>query len=243
MMRSRLIEVVHLLLLVIVKQMYAQPTAVISPRGYNASFDPESSFTFQCDATGADSVQWSVDGVVASRDDLRDRGISESGIITVDEATRSMRRTLSIVKNINNSIINITCIASSFSPIGINSSEPVLFKIQGLLDAPSNLILSGADSQFIRRLSWDEPFSLDIADVDPDISHYKVCYSLINVTVEKSQCKQVLNRTDYVFPYVSVPLHFTVSAVNIVGEGNSTSVLHEATNCSATKGVIKSRAS
>ena len=156
-----------LLLLVLMKDvLYAQPTAIISPRGYNASLDPEASFTFKCDATGADVVQWSIDGVLVSRDDLRDRGISESGIITVDEATRSMRRTLSIVRNINNSIINITCIASSFSPIGIDFSEPVFFKLQGLLDAPSSPMVSEPNNQHMRRLSWNEPFSLNITAVE-----------------------------------------------------------------------------
>ena len=90
------IEVLLLLLLVLVKQKYAQQlTAVITPSGYNASLDPEVSFTFQCDATGADSVQWTVDGLVSSRQDILDHGISESGIITIDASIGSLRRTLS----------------------------------------------------------------------------------------------------------------------------------------------------
>ena len=235
MTHSKYEVLLSLLLLVLVKDvLYAQPTAVITPRGYNASLDPEASFTFQCDATGADGVQWSVDGVVASREDiLRDRGIRESGIITVDEATRSLRRTLSIVRNINNSIINITCIASSFSPIGIDSSEPVLFKLQGLLDAPSNLMLSEADNQHMRRLIWDEPFSLDITDIEPDISHYNVYYSLVNAN--KSQ-HVLVNLTEFAFPYVNVPLIFTVSAVNVVGEGNASSIIHDGNGCANTTG-------
>ena len=166
------IEVLLLLLLVLVKQKYAQQlTAVITPSGYNASLDPEVSFTFQCDAIGADSVQWTVDGLVSSRQDILDRGISESGIITIDESTGSLRRTLSIVRtNINNNT-TIICLAFTVLPTGIISgvsSEPALFKVQGLLEGPSNLMLSEADNQHVRRLTWDEPFSLDITDVDPD---------------------------------------------------------------------------
>ena len=105
------------------------------------------------------------------------------------------------------------------------SSDPVLFKIQGLLDAPLNLVLSEAASQHMRRLSCEKPFSLDITDVDPDIECYNVCYSLVNVSAEKSQCTCV-NQTEYTFLCVSVPLLFTVSAVNVVGEGEATSIPH-----------------
>ena len=224
------------IVIILTKEKQAQPTAVITPRGYNASLNPEGSFTFQCDATGADSVQWSVDGVLASRDDLKDRGISESGIITVDEATRSMRRTLSIVKNINNSIINITCIASSFSPLGIDFSEPVFFKLQGLLDAPSSPMVSEPKNQHMRRLSWNEPFSLDITDVNPDISHYKVCYKLVDAN--KSQCVLV-NQTEFIFLNINVPLLFTVSAVNVVGEGNASSILYDENGCTNTTGWVR----
>ena len=168
------IEALLLLFLVLVKQKYCQQlTAVISPRGYNASLDPEASFTFQCDATGADSVQWVVDSFVSSRQDiLGNRGISESGILTIDESTGSLRRTLSIVRNSTNSNTTIVCLASTVLQTGIISgisSEPVLFKVQGLLEAPLNLMLSGADNQHMRRLSWDEPFSLDMTDIDSDI--------------------------------------------------------------------------
>ena len=41
-----------LLLLVLMKHNHAQLTTVITSRGYNASLDPEASFTFQCDVTG-----------------------------------------------------------------------------------------------------------------------------------------------------------------------------------------------
>jgi hypothetical protein len=234
---------VHFLFLVLIKQTYAQLTAVISPGGYNASLDPEASFSFQCDATGANNIQWFVDGSPSPTQEIRERGISQSNIITVDEATDSVKRSLFISRNIINRNTTIVCIATAISPTGDligDTSEPVLFKIQGFLDAPSNLMLSEADNQHMRRLSWDEPFSLDITDVDPDIECYNVCYSLVNVTAEKSQCTCV-NQTQYTFLNVNIPLLFIVPAVNVVGVGNSSTVLHEATDCNnMTKGVIKS---
>ena len=84
-----------------------------------------------------------------------------------------------------------------------------------------------------RRLGWDEPLSLDITDVEPDISHFKVCYSLVNA--EKSRCTRV-NQTEYTFLSVSVPLLSTVSAVNVVGGGSASSIPHDGNGCNNTTG-------
>ena len=223
------VHTVILLLLTLIKEKYAQTTAVITPRGYNASLDPEASFTFQCDVTGADSVQWLVDGLLTIRQDVRDRGISESGVVTVDETTGSFRGSISVTRNVNNANTTIICIANIVTPTGTTgvSSEPILFKIQGLLDAPSNLMLSETNDQRMRRLSWDKPFSLDITDIEQDISYYKVCYS---ISTEKFQC-QYTEKTEFTFLYARIPLNFTVSAVNVVGEGEAMTKLYEATNC------------
>ena len=100
-------------------------------------------------------------------------------------------------------------------------------------------MLSEADNQhnvMHMRLNWDEPFSLDITDVDPDIECYNVCYSLVNISAEKSQCTCV-NQTEYTFLCVSVPLLFTVSAVNVVGEGEATSILYDGCGCTNATGI------
>jgi hypothetical protein len=189
--------------------------------------------------TGTNNVQWFVDGSPSFRQEIRDRGISESITISVDEATDSFIRSLTILRNVTNRNTTIVCLANVLSPSSSSTSEPVLFKIQGLLDAPSNLMLSDleADNQHMRRLSWEEPFSLDITDVDPDIECYNVCYSLVNVTAEKSQCTCV-NQTEYTFLCVSVPLLFTVSAVNVVGEGGASAILHDGScGCTSTTGL------
>ena len=243
MVRSTFIHVLLLAVLpIFVKETEcAETTAVITPGGYNASLDPEANFTFQCDVTGAEGVQWFVDGLHSARQDVRNRGISESAVIPIDDTTGSYKANITLAKNILNS--NTTIICKAFIILSADvPSEPALFKIQGLLDAPSNLMLSEVDNQHMRRLSWDEPFFLDITDIEPDISHYNICYSLVNVTAQKSRCNQV-TQAEYVFLYVNIPLLFTVSAVNVVGEGNSSFMLHEATSCNGAKGVIKSRAS
>ena len=224
----------NFVILALVKDKHASPTAVITPRGYNASLYPESSFNFQCDVTGADGIRWVVDGLLSTRPDIRNRGIIENELIVVNAATGSFRGSISIERNITNKNTSIICQAESISSAGV-SSEPVLFKIQGLLDAPSNLMLSEADNQHMRRLNWDGPFSLDITDIEPDISYYNVCYSYSLVDAIKSQCVLV-NQTEFIFPYVNVRLHFTVSAVNVVGEGSVNSTFHDGNGCNNTTG-------
>ena len=126
-----------LLFLVALQQSSAQLTAVITPRGYNASLDPEASFTFQCDVTGSDNIQWLVDGEHSAAQGIRDRGINES-ITTVAEATDSFRSSLFILRSTTNRNTTIRCQVAVISPTGDVSgvlSEPVPFKIQGLLDA------------------------------------------------------------------------------------------------------------
>ena len=95
------IKALLLLLLVLVKDKHAQPTTVITLSGYNASLDPEATFTFQCDVTGADTVQRIVDGLPPSRQEIMNRGITESAqVITINEATGSFRQNLSISRNV-----------------------------------------------------------------------------------------------------------------------------------------------
>ena len=186
--------------------------------------------------TGADTIQWVVDGLPSTRLEIQSRGISEGDVVVVNATTGSFRGNLSIQRNDMNENTSVICIAGMTFSAGV-LSEPILFRVQGLLDAPSNLILSEADNQHMRRLTWDEPFSLNITDVDPDIECYNVCYSLVNAAVEKFQCV-CMNQTEYTFLCVSVPLIFTVSAVNVVGEGSASSIRHDGCGCTSTTGLI-----
>ena len=229
--------VIILLLLILTEEQYVQTeiTAVINPRGYNATLDPEVTFTFQCDVTGADDVQWIVDGLPPSRQEIINRGIlTETAVITVNEATGSFRQKLSISRNVANQNTTIVCEAESFTVNDVRSVPVVFSQIQGFLEAPSNLILTETESDdnpFMKRISWNEPFTLDITDAKLDISNYKVCYSLIN-SANKSQCTRVY-QTEFTFLIVTISLEFTVYAVNVVGESNSSSILYEATVCNS----------
>ena len=118
----------------------------------HTSLDPEASFTFQCDVTNNNNIQWLVDGRPSTTQENRDRGISQSTIITVDEVTDSFRISLSILRNISNRNTTIVCQVTAVLPTGKVrgiTSDPIHFQIQGLLDDPSNLMLSKADNQHI----------------------------------------------------------------------------------------------
>ena len=224
-----------LLVLLLIEGRRAQPTAAISPSaGYNASLDAQASFSFQCDARGADDIRWIVDSLPSSFQTIVDRGIFESVVMVVDLDTRSLSRSLSISRNVTNEHVTIICRADSFTPSATVDSDPAIFQVQGLLEAPPNLMFLETNDECMRRISWGEPFSLDITDIEPDISHYNVCYSLRNA--DKSRCLYV-NQTEFSFLNVSVPLLFTVSAVNVVGEGNSSSILYGGNGCAKTTGM------
>ena len=111
----------------------------------------------------------------------------------------------------------------------------VYLNIQGLLDPPPNLTLSEADEQLTRLLRWDAPETLNITNVDPDIQNYQVCY---NLSAAEMTCTNVSSEgeREFKFSNVRVPLLFTVSAFNVVGEGSASTVVHQPSNCSNAEG-------
>ena len=204
-------------------------TATISPNGYITSLDPESSTTFQCHITGADSIYWVVDGAVADVEKVRRRGIKTSDLVTLDQSERRFTSNITIPRSTVNRNTTLLCVANAISsPDAL--SEPVYFKVQGLLDFPPNLTLATTNDAelegraFLRRLTWDEPLTLDVTDVDPDISHYRVCY---NIGEDGVKCETTTER-EFTFVDVRVNILFLVTAVNVVGEGNTSSILHRA---------------
>ena len=90
--------------------------------------------------------------------------------------------------------------------------------ILGLPDYPPNLHITSYGSY--HKLSWNPPFSLDITDVDPDISGYTICTNV------SDRC---LNTTENVlrFPNLCMPVEFTVSANNIVGQGVKGAIVYQ----------------
>ena len=97
------------------------------------------------------------------------------------------------------------------------------------------MTLSEADEQLTRLLRWDAPETLDITNVDPDIQNYQICY---NLSATEMTCTNVSSEgeREFKFSNVLVPLLFTVSAFNVVGEGSASTVVHQPSNCSNAEG-------
>ncbi len=98
----------------------------------------------------------------------------------------------------------------------------------GFLPAVDSLTATPILLDFIISLTWTPPFSLDISNADPDIAGY--CVGVVNSTtslVIDSHC----GITDTQYNYTVSPndtecdtYTFTVTPVNIVGNGTSASV-------------------
>ncbi len=98
----------------------------------------------------------------------------------------------------------------------------------GLLPAVGSLTATPIPLDSIISLTWTPPFSLDICYVDPDIAGY--CVGVVNSTsslVIDSQCDITDTQYNYTVSPRSTPCDtytFTVTPVNIVGNGTSASV-------------------
>ena len=78
-------------------------------------------------------------------------------------------------------------------------------------------------------LTWEPPFTLDITGEDPDITGYcvDVVNSISSVTLH-SQCDITMTEFSYPLPQDAVCHRFvlTITPVNVVGRGVSSSVLY-----------------
>ncbi len=98
----------------------------------------------------------------------------------------------------------------------------------GLLPAVGSLTATPIPLDSIISLTWTPPFSLDIRYVNPDITGY--CVGVVNSTsslVIHSQCGITDTQYNYTVSPRSTPCDtytFTITPVNIVGNGTSASV-------------------
>ena len=190
---------------------------------------------FQCDVTGADNIEWRVNGLPSNRDIITARGIVTSDVSTIDSTTNTLRSTLRVPSTEVNDDTSIYCIAEHSQ--GDVFSSTVLHLVQGLLESPPQLEINDIQDSFMRRLSWDAPETIDLTDIEPDISNYRVCF---NISEEELTCDEVSESSQqYTFITLRVPLLFSVSAVNVVGEGNASTVEHEA--CDPTTGKFNAK--
>ncbi len=108
------------------------------------------------------------------------------------------------------------------------SQQVIMFHIVGLLPAVGSLTATPIPLDSIISLTWTPPFSLDIPGVDPDITGY--CVGVVNSTsslVIHSQCGITYTQYNNTMSPRSTSCDiytFTITPVNIVGNGTSASV-------------------
>ena len=204
-----------------------QISATISPdRDYNAPLDESSMVRFNCTGTEAIS-QWTVDGIEANTMAIVKRGVTITS--PQDIGGGVFFSSLFIPASVENNNTSIQCTTIRASPgLSANNSKLIVLRIQGLLGTPPNLTLSETDNNTLLILRWDAPATLDLTDVRPDILYYIVCHNLtsdptcVNVSISEKRELSIHSEGD-------VPMLFTVTAVNVVREGNVSSIIHQPT--------------
>ena len=188
---------------------------------------------FNCTSTEQVFNIWRVNNTIPSvNDELAERGVVVCGVQAL-ETSGMFSSSLSIPARSDNDNTSIRCSAidTNSDPIVSASSKVVFLNIQGLLDPPPNLTLSVADDGLSKILTCDAPKMLDITGVDPDIQSYQICYNL--TSNDNLTCLNVssLERREFKFLNVRVPLLFAVAAINVVGIGDTSSTVHQPSGC------------
>ena len=112
---------------------------------------------------------------------------------------------------------------------GVVEKLHVIFCFSGVLGKCHGLHLNSSGN-YHQHLKWDAPSTLNITAVEPDISSYVVCSNIstecttINVTEPSGDSRDL---RQYTFLNLRAYINFTVTAVNIVGDGESTSIVYE----------------
>ena len=81
-----------------------------------------------------------------------------------------------------------------------------------------------------QRLTWDPPSTLNITAVEPDISSYIVCSNISTecTTIDvRDPGDDTSDLRQYTFLNLRAYINFTVTAVNIVEDGESASIMYE----------------
>ena len=217
-----------------ISSIQAQVSVSISPQeDYIAPLDEHLLVQFNCTSTRP-SIEWRVNNMVPTVvSEVANRlGVVTSAVETIGSGMFFSSLRIQARNGSNNTSIQCRAIDTD-SVMPVLNSNVVFLKIQGLLGPSPNLSLSDADDGLTRVLSWGAPETLDITNVDPDIQCYQVCY---NLTTDDLTCVNVNSseRREFIFLYVRVSLLFTVTAINVVGEGDASSIIHQPSGCDST---------
>lgn len=211
----------------------SQNSIALSPAVYVASLNQSDVATFICRVSSENlviAINITLNGQQVTTA-LNNRGIS---------AVMSSNETILTIEPIivnNNSLIR--CVAV-IAPMTVIESEEATLLIQGLLSPPSDLEVMAISSRpGFNRLSWQPPYTLDITDVEQDITGYRVCFNF-----SATEVCTITEDAAYEFLSTSLPLEFQVTAMNAVGESNFGQIVHQACEvgtgmCHALRIIIK----
>ena len=186
-----------------------------SERVHDVRRDPTAFVIFTCKTNGSDLITWWVNGTSSTDNSIRGRGVTTTPSLENDNSGIFFS-TLNISSDIANDNTLIQCgVVVNNDELVVVSSTPVLLRVRDILGPPSNTVIESSDG-LKRKLSWDAPAT--------NVLYYRVCY---NLTANRLECVNVTER-EFPFDNVGVNLLFTVSAVNVVGEGQKSSALHKA---------------
>ena len=164
-------------------------------------------------------MDWIVDGVAHTRTFVRTERQIRVYTTTHNQTQHSVIKIPAIP--VNQRIEHIKCKASIPYSSGdyqeVESAETAQFHIQGLLGVPPNITYSNYNITH-NIVEWQEPETLNITNVEPDIDNYTIC---LNVTDE------CVNTTVnfFILSKFHVNVLVDVTAWNIVGESNSSAWL------------------
>ena len=210
-------------------EVTTQLTATISPDlNYNAPLDGNSMVRFNCTGTGT-IIEWTVDGTSAKDPTIQSRGVSTTPEMDIGGGMFFSSLFIRTSKENDNTSIRCTTIrVISINPemFQSGSSKLIFLNIRRLLGPPPNQPPFQAHESCGRVLSWNAPKTLDLTDNEPDTLYYTVCHNLIG----GKNCSHISSTggtvVELTFCNVSVSLLFTVTVLNVVGEGNANSVIY-----------------
>ena len=192
---------------------------ITSPLVYNAYLYSQEPGTFTCVTSHDSDVDWIVDGIAHTRASVRrDRQIR----VYTTSFNQTQHSVIMIPAiPVNQHIERIKCKASVLYPSGdyqeIESTETAQFNIQGLLDVPPNITYRIYNITH-NIVEWQEPDTLNITHVEPDIDNYTVCLNVTEECVNTTMNFFVLSKH-------SVDVLVDITAWNVVGESNDSAQL------------------
>ena len=174
--------------------------------------------TFVCKTNLAAIIRWLINGISSADDSVRNRGVTTTTTMESNDSSIFLS-TLSIPTTISNDNTIILCQAIvTDGDEQVFNSTPVLLRVEDRPGPPLQTDILPSSGTGKEVLMWNEPATVRVL-------HFKVC---VNVTADSLKCYNNVSGTNFTFPNVGVNLLFTVSAVNVAGEGPNSSALHRA---------------